>query len=754
VQDAYPEVLFVTDWVDLDFQTLAGKTFCFSPRPDALIPIAMLALEMWTARPASTTVIMLVARDFGTKGLRQIMRQFDEVEPTKRYHRLLATGEGCVWDTMLMVKGPRRPPKVGSREVNREHARLVRDKKEGAASKQWPEREIAAYYPGPRRVGGRSECKCRAWCFHSPKCEPGTRGTGDSEPIGAAVAYAMGLGTPDQPTGRPAQVTRLEDEKEEEEEEVMYDMLSCLDDLHEREDTRNAELLEELAGLGVRGERSVQVRTYSSGVRGQGMKSSLRGRRLTGRKGARGGPRLKCRTCGSYDVGTDMFACRFRDVGADTARFGRLPACGEVHCHRCLSQGVPQKAHPPREGLEPVELTEFHARLTAGAHVCSKCRWQLCTGKQLDMRDEEDIYVWELITQYLLDIYRHLSPKTTKGYAREVNVLADFAAALPDLDPSDVLGGTSFDKAGTRASTIHGILWLHLKRGSRLKYGTIRKARSVHSKVTETYGEQSYLNQEGSEFKRFTRAFRLRVGTGSKPTLALSVKAWLEMVKEHGVEYGIHVEEGDTRAARDVLCRMVHAELSFLGFLRPGEQVCMKREDVQAMICPPDRAEGLGVEPFVVLPLLGATKTSPTEAAGVVVAWVTASGLRVGEHVTELLQMYKDDGEEEGALLTHGRAKRAWSKAFALHRVLRPALRKLQADGRGIEPEAKLKEYTSNTFRRGGNSHALDRGVTRHQCTSHGRWESKWEGRGGLSMVDLYDATGTDRKLVVTSKMG
>jgi hypothetical protein len=195
------------------------------------------------------------------------------------------------------------------------------------------------------------------------------------------------------------------------------------------------------------------------------------------------------------------------------------------------------------------------------------------------------------------------------------------------------------------------------------------------------------------------------------------------MVREHGVEYMIHVGEGDTRAAMDALCRTVHAELPFLGFLRPGEQVCMKREDMQAMICPPDRAEGLGVEPFVVLPLLGVTKTSPTEAAGVVVAWVTASGLRVGEHVTELLQMYKDDGEEEGALLTHhGRAKRAWSKAFALHRVPRPALRKLQKDGRGIEPGAKLKEYTSNTLLQEGRQQPRA-GPRRHEAPVHGPWE-------------------------------
>jgi hypothetical protein len=217
----------------------------------------------------------------------------------------------------------------------------------------------------------------------------------------------------------------------------------------------------------------------------------------------------------------------------------------------------------------------------------------------LDVTDEEDRYVWQLITQYLLDMYRHLTPATTSGYAREVNLLADFAAALPSVSPDDVLGCVSFNEEDLRISTIHAMLWLHLERDSRLKYGTIRKARSVVTKLSDIYGEALPLNEPGSEFKHFTKAFKMRVGTAYRPSPALSVKAWFDMIRHHSHAHAEAVELGNHQGARDILCRLVHAELSFLGFLRASEQVCMQREDMIAMLCMPQRARVLGVQPYI-----------------------------------------------------------------------------------------------------------------------------------------------------------
>jgi hypothetical protein len=115
----------------------------------------------------------------------------------------------------------------------------------------------------------------------------------------------------------------------------------------------------------------------------------------------------------------------------------------------------------------------------------------------------------------------------------------------------------------------------------------------------------------------------------------------------------------------------VHAEIAFLGFLRPGEQVCLQREDVSDMLCPPARARRLGVLPFVCLPLLGGTKNNTAvPSAGVVVCWEAASRLRVGDHVGAPLAAYEEAGEKDGPLLTHGAQAKGWAKSFALHRVL------------------------------------------------------------------------------------
>jgi hypothetical protein len=56
---------------------------------------------------------------------------------------------------------------------------------------------------------------------------------------------------------------------------------------------------------------------------------------------------------------------------------------------------------------------------------------RLCTVVGLDITDADYRYVVELITQMQLDMSRHLTPVTVPGYAREVNLLADIAAALP-----------------------------------------------------------------------------------------------------------------------------------------------------------------------------------------------------------------------------------------------------------------------------------------------------------------------------------
>jgi hypothetical protein len=377
----------------------------------------------------------------------------------------------------------------------------------------------------------------------------------------------------------------------------------------------------------------------------------------------------------------------------------------------------------------------------------------ITTGRTLDMSDAEDAYVCELISQMLLDMYRHLAPNTLVGYTREINIMKDFHRAVPALSVRDILGSCVIDTEGIGAATTHAMLWLHIERTTGNSFGTIRKTRSVYSKLCEQHGNASPLDVEGGEFGRFVKAFRMRVGSGSTPSPALPVGTWFELISLHGRAYNAKVEAGDQVGARDELCKLVYIETAFLGFLRPSEPMSLQREHVRDMMCPPARAKKKGVKPFVCLPLMGPTKTLAYAAAGVVICWETQSKVAVGEHVEALLRSYDESSTAEGPLFTHGAEEREWTARHALQNVLRPSLKALQREGLGGSCDVPVPLFTLNTFRRGGNSHARDRGAERWQCTAHGRWEGQFEQRDSLAMCDLYDAAGTDRRLKVTSRM-
>jgi hypothetical protein len=324
VSEAYPGTLFITDWKDLDLAKLPGRRFCLSPRPDTAVPIVMQALEMWTARPYSTTVIVLIARDFGTKGLRSLLRQFDEVSPGKRYQRLIADGDECIWDTMLMVKSPKAPPKVGSKELRAAHDRLVlRRRQSEREERDWG--NPADWDPGRGMRKGERYAQ-ELWRMQ------GARGD-CSEPEGADRAYELGLGAPGGP--ERSKVAAMRDDvrprrtsaKPVDPVGEMLRLHRRLDELQSGADERNGNCLDELQALGLRGEgRHRPTRLEEETSRSHEKGNALRDRRLTGAKWARKCEVLRCGKCGHSDLSTELFACRYRDEGAVTRRHGRLPS--------------------------------------------------------------------------------------------------------------------------------------------------------------------------------------------------------------------------------------------------------------------------------------------------------------------------------------------------------------------------------------------------------------------------------------------
>ena len=93
--------------------------------------------------------------------------------------------------------------------------------------------------------------------------------------------------------------------------------------------------------------------------------------------------------------------------------------------------------------------------------------------------------------------------------------------------------------------------------------------------------------------------------------------------------------------------------------------------------------------------------------------------------------------------------------AASLRRVLRPSLRTVCSSERcPLLADVDIDKITLDSLRRGGNTHAADRGVERWQRCGHGRWSAGKDERGSsVAMVDLYDQISQGRRLLVTARM-
>jgi hypothetical protein len=199
VAERFAKVTFIDDWSQLSFEKLPGTTFCFCVPPESLLPIAMRALEMWTARPSSTRVIMMVARDFGTPPLRAIIRQFDRQADGRRFQRLKASEADCVWDTLMAVKSPLAPSRVHSADIRREHTRLMAERGEHREQSNGYSEDLVHGTSGLQLEGSRPSLRAQLDSLKRNKgradtCIRSTSGDAPSSPQGAEKAYELGLG--------------------------------------------------------------------------------------------------------------------------------------------------------------------------------------------------------------------------------------------------------------------------------------------------------------------------------------------------------------------------------------------------------------------------------------------------------------------------------------------------------------------------------------------------------------------------------
>ena len=152
-----------------------------------------------------------------------------------------------------------------------------------------------------------------------------------------------------------------------------------------------------------------------------------------------------CSSCQSSFITTDGLVCRLADKVEPFAERKGMQACGTRTCLDCFNEWAQEDRYFDWTGNPQNPLTKYHTRMT-GSHVCEHCRIKLISNSTVPVEDPaHHEYLLELVRQYLIDLLAHLAEDTTEGYARQVNIMHDFSAAVPGLDRGLLMGIEELD---------------------------------------------------------------------------------------------------------------------------------------------------------------------------------------------------------------------------------------------------------------------------------------------------------------------
>ena len=155
---------------------------------------------------------------------------------------------------------------------------------------------------------------------------------------------------------------------------------------------------------------------------------------------------------------------------------------------------------------------------------------------------------------------------------------------------------------------------------------------------------------------------------------------------------------------------------------------------------------------YLLFDLNGPTKTNQTGAAKVVIFGNPQCGLPVFDNAVRHARLLWSSSLLAGPWICDGGGE-VIPVQVVLRGLLRPLLSRLATSGAVPRLRSfKVQDFSLNTMRRGGNSHAADMGAERWMRCGHGRW-SAGAGGGGLHMIDYYDEISVGRRLLVTACM-
>ena len=236
-----------------------------------------------------------------------------------------------------------------------------------------------------------------------------------------------------------------------------------------------------------------------------------------------------------------------------------------------------------------------------------------------------------------------------------------------------------------------------------------------------------------------------RLGTESRPSQALVARHihWNQHYRHKllASDLTLHVQY-------ELLCAQCVELFAWLGWLRSSEIFNMRLDDVE--LIPPPLGGVYNLPPksgAILLQLMASTKSSRNKKVDVVIAWQTASGLRLGFYLSRLISiLHKLHWQTSSCYLFRTTTNTPWTSHYFRTHHLYPLLHLQHLNGdvtlRHIHitssQDIPYYFFSMHSYRRGADTHCsrLREGCIRKafedEKVDHGRWRIKNTGRENM----------------------
>jgi site-specific DNA-cytosine methylase len=499
--------------------------------------------------------------------------------------------------------------------------------------------------------------------------------------------------------------------------------------------------------------------------------------------------RAICVLCRTPAKLSDLFGCAGALTGLNTVRFGATTACHYYAHPKCFAELIPRGERPSWTGASGTTLGPADAR--NGEFVCPVCSWFAATGRRLSPFSIEDEYIYGSIVAALVDMCRDRAESTNRQYAWLRTTMLSVEQLCPELTPhlTGRLQRVDYDAYGEGIAM--GVLMMVLEHKRNWGWAAIGKMLTAHNAAANQIGASTI--HENLTANRVISGMQRRLGLPNKKSPALMGHEMVQLVElltrllaqaqeiqraheaRPGLRHPLQPPYATCGTGRDevtlhpvtVSSMLQWVTMAYFGFLRSGEYLRVQAAQVIADFGTEAVAKA-EVHPllaqqlydksgqqrlqYLLFDLNGPTKTNQTGAAKVVIFGNPQCGLPVFDNAVRHARLLWSSSLLAGPWICDGGGE-VIPVQVVLRGLLRPLLSRLATSGAVPRLRSfRVQDFSLNTMRRGGNSHAADMGAERWMRCGHGRW-SAGAGGGSLHMIDYYDEISVGRRLLVTACM-